>query len=120
MNYELSQRFYFESAQTLARDVDAAPSQRVHGHTYLCEVTVSNPPDPATGMVIDLGFLRQVVERARLGLDHHLLNEVEGLSVPTLENLCAYLWRSMEAELPSLLRLTIRREASGDSCSLVR
>ncbi len=32
--YELSQRFFFEAAHTLRREVEAEGSRRVHGHTY--------------------------------------------------------------------------------------
>ena len=38
--HELSQRFYFESAHTLRRSIEAEGSRRVHGHTYEAEVTV--------------------------------------------------------------------------------
>jgi 6-pyruvoyltetrahydropterin/6-carboxytetrahydropterin synthase len=69
-------------------------------------------------MVMDLARLRALAALARERLDHRLLNEVEGLGAPTLENLCAYLWKTFESEgcLPS--RVTVWREGMGDSCSL--
>jgi 6-pyruvoyltetrahydropterin/6-carboxytetrahydropterin synthase len=65
---------------------------RGHGHDYGLEVTVCGPVDPATGMVIDIGLLDQVVRREVLDrFDHKHLNlDVESFrsSVPTTENLC--------------------------------
>jgi len=54
----LSQRFFFDAAHTLRREIEAEGSRRIHGHTYHAEVSVRGPLDAATGMVIDLGLLR--------------------------------------------------------------
>jgi 6-pyruvoyltetrahydropterin/6-carboxytetrahydropterin synthase len=120
MRYDVSQKFFFEAAHTLDRDIETEAGKRVHGHTYHAEVTVSGQPDPRTGMLIDLGHLRQLIEHIRDRVDHRMLNEVEGLGIPTLENLCAYLWRQFEASGCHLQRVAVRREASGDSCVLSR
>jgi 6-pyruvoyltetrahydropterin/6-carboxytetrahydropterin synthase len=120
MSYELTQRFFFEAAHTLSREVEAEGSRRIHGHTYHASVTISGEPDSRSGMVMDLGRLREHVERARERLDHRLLNEVEGLGAPTLENLCAYLWRSFEEDGCPPSRVEVRREGMGDSCCLTR
>ena len=61
MNYEISQRFYFDAAHTLKRTIEAAGSRRIHGHTYHCEVTLAGAPDAKSGMVSDLGLLRAPV-----------------------------------------------------------
>lgn len=118
--FELSQRFYFEAAHTLAREIETDSSKRVHGHTYIAVATVSGEPDPRTGMIVDLGHLRAAIETVRGKLDHHFLNEVDGLGKPTLENLCAYLFRELSATVPALSGVTVKREASGDECSLRR
>lgn len=120
MIHELSQRFHFEAAHTLEREVESAPSRRIHGHTYLAELGIAGKPDPGTGMVMDLGRLREIVAHVRSRLDHHMLNDVEGLGAPTLENLCSYLWREFEREGCAPERIVVRREATGDCCTLRR
>ena len=59
---EVSQKFFFDAAHTLKRTLDdadeVAGSRRIHGHTYHAEVTVAGSADPDTGMVVDLGHLR--------------------------------------------------------------
>jgi len=118
MKFELSQRFYFEAAHTLRRNIDAEGSLRIHGHTYHVEVTIAGLPDPESGMMMDLGFLRQEVEKARLTLDHHFLDDVPGLGPATLENLCLFLHKQLKDSLPNLARIAIERPASGDTCTL--
>jgi len=120
MSYELTQGFYFEAAHTLEREVEADSSRRIHGHTYSAEVGVRGMPDKASGMVIDLGHLREVIARVRDLLDHRMLNEVPGLSNPTLENLCAFLWAAFEKEGVAPSRIVVRRDAPGDACTLTR
>lgn len=121
MTYELTQRFHFDAAHTLQRRVDAAPSKRIHGHTYTAEVTVAGTPDPQTGMVVDLGLLRRALDAVRDRLDHHLLDEVPGLGPATLENLCAFIARALldDGWALALAQVEVRREAGGDACRLI-
>lgn len=118
MKYELSQKFYFEAAHTLHREIDADGSRRIHGHTYHSEITLVGVPNPRSGMLTDLAFVRKEIERVRAILDHRFLDEVKGLGPPTLENLCAFLFRELRDTLPDLIRVSIERPASGDRCSL--
>lgn len=119
MKYELSQRFYFEAAHTLRRTIDAAGSLRIHGHTYHAEVTLVGKPDPQSGMMMDLAFLRQEVNKVREQLDHRFLDEVPGIGPATLENLCAFVYNNLKDTLPNISRVTIERPASGDKCCLL-
>ena len=117
-NYELTQRFFFDAAHTLKRPMETAGSRRVHGHTYHAELRVRGAPDPATGMVLDLGLLRAEAGKLRELLDHHMLDEVAGLGRPTLENLCAYIARHAQSAGLPLSGVAVWREGIGDRCSL--
>lgn len=118
--HQLSQRFYFDAAHTLNRVVEAEPSKRIHGHTYWAELLLEGEPDPATGMVVDLGRVRQHIQRLRMRLDHAFLDELPGLGVPTLENLCSYILGQLQAELPVLVAVRVWRDSTGDGCTLRR
>lgn len=116
MSYEISQRFFFDAAHTLRREIEAEGSRRVHGHTYHAEVFVRGLPAD-NGMVLDLGFVRQEIQTLREQLDHHFLDEVPGLGIPTLENLCTYIWRALAPKVPGLSAVTVERHAIGDRCT---
>ncbi|MDP3795705.1 MAG: 6-carboxytetrahydropterin synthase [Polaromonas sp.] len=118
MSYEISQKFFFDAAHTLRREIEADSSRRVHGHTYNAEVTVSGQPDARTGMVVDLGLVRRAIEQLRPQLDHHMLDDIAGLGPATLENLCTFIWRQLAPALPSLAAVRVWRESVGDSCTL--
>jgi 6-pyruvoyltetrahydropterin/6-carboxytetrahydropterin synthase len=116
--FTVSQSTFFDAAHTLRREIDAEGSKRIHGHTYRIEVSVQGQPDPTTGMVIDLGFLRQRLSGVREQLDHHLLDEVSGLGIPTLENIAAFIANSMDNLRPPLSSVRVWRDGIGDACLL--
>ena len=117
--FELSQTFHFDAAHTLRRDAasatEAKGSRRIHGHSYNAEVTLRGEPAPDTGMLLDLAVLRAAIAEVRDSLDHHHLDEVPGLGLPTLENLCLYIHRAL-AHLPGLHAVSVWRASTGDRC----
>jgi len=115
---ELTQEFYFEAAHTLAREFDTESSRRMHGHTYHAEVTVRGERDPRSGMILDLAVLRAHIAIVREVLDHQLLDDVEGLGHPTLENLATFIGNRLRALEPRVATIRVSRRASGDSCLL--
>lgn len=78
-----------------------------HGHSYICDVTVSGPVDPTTGMILDLGLLDRVLASSvHDHLDHRNLNldvpafaECAGGTIPTGENLARYIADRVQAAL---------------------
>jgi 6-pyruvoyltetrahydropterin/6-carboxytetrahydropterin synthase len=116
MIFTVSQSTYFDAAHTLRRDIETEGSKRIHGHTYRVEVSISGTPDPETGMVIDLGILRLRLSQVRELLDHHLLDEVAGLGIPTLENLAVFFASSMNDLSPRVSMVKIWRDGVGDAC----
>lgn len=119
MQFTISQRFFFDAAHTLRRQIETEGSLRVHGHTWHAEVALSGARDPVSGMVLDLGLLRQALDALRTRLDHQLLDEVPGLGAPTLENLCLFIAGALPPQLRAqLTRVRVWREALGDACTL--
>jgi 6-pyruvoyltetrahydropterin/6-carboxytetrahydropterin synthase len=111
---ELTQEFGFDAAHFLGTGVPE--NKRLHGHSFYVEVTLRGEPDARTGFLRDLGEVKAVLEGLREELDHRLLNEIDGLGAPTLENLSRYIFRRAKAALPEVGRVKIRRPSYGQSC----
>jgi 6-pyruvoyltetrahydropterin/6-carboxytetrahydropterin synthase len=114
--YEITKRFTFEAAHTLKREISSVSSKRIHGHSYRAEITVRGVVDPMAGMVIDIGLLEHAIAKLHDQLDHHFLNEVPALGIPTMENLCAFIWRDLQPQFPGLHKIAIHRDTCGNSC----
>jgi 6-pyruvoyltetrahydropterin/6-carboxytetrahydropterin synthase len=87
-------------------------SPNFHGHNYEMEVSVVGEVDPATGMVVDLGWLAALIKaQIEDRFDHKNLNldteEFRALN-PTAENICLVIWRILRAQLPDSLDLRVR------------
>ena len=110
---ELSQEFTFDAAHFL----EGAPEyRRMHGHSFYAEVTLRGEPDPATGFLRDLGEVNRALGEIRESLDHRLLNDIEGLGKPTLENLARYIYVRAKQALPEVARVKLRRPSYGQTC----
>jgi 6-pyruvoyltetrahydropterin/6-carboxytetrahydropterin synthase len=92
-----------------------------HGHSYVCDVTVSGPIDPRTGFCIDLGVLDRILEaEVRQRFDHRNINLdvpefADGKLVPTGENLARFIFERVEHALAgkaTLLRVTVAEDAT--------
>jgi 6-pyruvoyltetrahydropterin/6-carboxytetrahydropterin synthase len=77
-------------------------------------------PDPRTGWVADFAVLDAAIRPVRDLLDHHYLNDVEGLDQPTLEAISRWIFERLSREMPLLHRVTVRRGSCGEGCSYER
>jgi 6-pyruvoyltetrahydropterin/6-carboxytetrahydropterin synthase len=84
----------------------------LHGHNYVLEVVVSGEIQPATGYVMDLKELSDVISRRVIqDVDHRNLNtDVPWLRgcIPTAENLALAFWERISSELPEGLLRSVR------------
>ena len=105
---ELVKDFSFEAAHWLPNVPEGHKCRRVHGHSFRGQVSVRGPVDTRTGWVMDFAELRAAVQPIVETLDHYLLNDIDGLSNPTSEVLCIWIWNRLEPVLPLLDRVTIQ------------
>jgi 6-pyruvoyltetrahydropterin/6-carboxytetrahydropterin synthase len=91
------------SAEVNERVFGRCANRNGHGHNYTLEVTVAGKPDAVTGFVVDLKWLKDVMEKEVVGVyDHRHLNlEVPEFArmIPTTENIAIAAWRRLEPVL---------------------
>ena len=108
--------FYFEAAHFLPSAPAGHPNSRLHGHSFRARVTIDGQPDPKTGLIMHLGDLEAALQDVQKALDHRLLNEVEGLSVPTLEFIAEWVWNKLSNRVPGLAEIEIARDSCSEGC----
>jgi 6-pyruvoyltetrahydropterin/6-carboxytetrahydropterin synthase len=83
-----------------------------HGHSYVCDVTVTGEVDPVTGFVADLSLLDAALQReVRDRLDHANINLdvpefADGRLMPTGENLARFIAERVQRALGGAARVT--------------
>jgi 6-pyruvoyltetrahydropterin/6-carboxytetrahydropterin synthase len=92
-----------------------------HGHSYVCDVTVSGDVDPVTGFCVDLRALDRVLgTEVRDRFDHRNINLdvpefADGKLIPTGENLARFIFERVQQALgPStaVVRVTVAEDAT--------
>ena len=82
-----------------------------HGHSYVCDVTVSGEVDAVTGFLVDLPVLDAALEReVRARFDHRNINLdvpefADGGLVPTGENLARFICERVQSALGGGIRV---------------
>lgn len=107
MRARLTKDFRFESAQTLPNVPSTHKCGRMHGHSFLVEISVEGDVNPATGWIYDHAEISRAMDPIVEMLDHAYLNEVPGLENPTIELMAGWLWRKLAPQLPGLAEIVI-------------
>jgi 6-pyruvoyltetrahydropterin/6-carboxytetrahydropterin synthase len=108
--------YYWNEAWTAEKNQQVfgrCANRNGHGHNYTLEVTVAGEPDPVTGFVVDLKWLKDVIEREVMtAFDHRHLNlEVPEFAtkIPTTENIAIAAWGRLEPSIMAAGGATLSR-----------
>ena len=99
------------SEEQNARVFGLCARESYHGHSYVCDVTVTGEIDPATGMIVDLGALDRVLAtEVRERFDHRNINLdvpefADGKLVPTGEELSRFIYERVQRSLGTAARV---------------
>lgn len=104
---DIFKAFTIESAHRLPHVPSGHKCERLHGHSYRIEIHVRGPVGQDTGWVIDFADMSNAFQPLFEQLDHHYLNEVEGLSNPTSENIARWIWTRLMPGLPMLSQVVV-------------
>ncbi len=85
--------------------------ENYHGHSYVCDVTVTGEIDPETGFIVDLGALDRVLAtEVRDRFDHRNINLdvpefADGKLIPTGEELSRFIYKCVQNALGNSVRV---------------
>ena len=105
---EIFKEFQIEAAHRLPNLPEDHKCFRLHGHSFRIAVHVRGEPGEESGWVMDFADIKRAFQPLFDRLDHHYLNEIEGLENPTSENLARWVWTRLEAVLPGLSKIVVR------------
>jgi 6-pyruvoyltetrahydropterin/6-carboxytetrahydropterin synthase len=98
----------FEAAHRLLALPEGHKCKRMHGHSYEVTMEFEGTPDAACGFVIDFAAIDAVWDEMCGGLlDHRYLNDVEGLEVPSVENICVWIYERVGLVLTELVAVEV-------------
>ena len=107
MKVTLSKTFKFDAAHYLPCVEDTHKCKNLHGHSWKVEIQVHGEVDKEKGWFMDFKDLKDAWNPVKNLLDHHVLNEIEGLENPTSEMLAVWIWDKISYKLPGLHSIII-------------
>ena len=105
---EIYKEFTIEAAHRLPNVPELHKCSRLHGHSFLIRLYVSGEVPEPSGWVMDFSGLKRAFKPLYDQLDHHYLNDIEGLENPTSENLARWIWDHLKPQLALLSAVEIR------------
>ena len=99
--------FTIEAAHRLPNVPAGHKCARLHGHSFRIELHLQGEVGATTGWVMDFADVKAAFQPIYDQLDHHYLNEVDGLENPTSENLARWVWHKAKPVLPLLSKVVI-------------
>lgn len=94
--------YTFEAAHKLPNVPDGHKCGRLHGHSYRVRIHLEGEINETSGWFIDFADIKKVFKPIYDQLDHHYLNEIEGLENPTAELIAKWIWNKLKPLMPEL------------------
>lgn len=113
---QIYKEFRFEAAHFLPSAAPGTPNSRVHGHSFRARVVIEGEPDASTGYIFHFEDIAEALRETQEALDHRLLNEVDGLSAPTLERIAMWIWNRLSNRIAGMAQVEVHRDSCGEGC----
>jgi 6-pyruvoyltetrahydropterin/6-carboxytetrahydropterin synthase len=112
---EIRKSFTFEAGHYFEHMPEDHGYRQFHGHSFYAEVTLAGLPDATSGWIADFADIDAAIGEIRTALDHRLLNDIPGLSVPSLENIAMWIADRLKEKYPNLAAVSVARPSCGES-----
>lgn len=106
-HYRIWKEQRLESALQLMSAPEGDKRRRLHGHSYLIRLHLTAPLDPIMGWTVDYGDVKEIFKPIYKALDHHRLDELNGLSLTDPASICRWVRNEFANDLPQLDRIDL-------------
>ena len=106
-HYRIWKEQRFESALRLQRAPESNRRRQLHGHSYLLRLHLTSPLDPVMGWTVDYGDVKEIFKPVYKELDHHLLDELEGIEDTDPASIARWIRQRLDNKLPQLDRIDL-------------
>lgn len=118
--FEIEKDFQFEAAHYFEHKDANDLFKKLHGHSFAGTVRIEGDAQEDKGWIRDLWKIETIINDVIAPLDHVLLNEIEGLDQPALEQIAKWIFERLDPKLPGLSCVEVRRPSCGERARIKR
>ena len=104
----LTRKYTFQAARKLSKIDSDHICANLHGHTFQVTIKIEGSLNSENDFVMDFFDIDKTFNNLIYNvLDHKYLNDIEGLSSPTTENLSIWIWNTLIIKLDNLKEVSV-------------
>lgn len=108
----IAKSFTFEAAHKL-ENANKIENKNIHGHSFHVTIFIKGEIKD-NGMILDFSHLEEKIKFLKEILDHSYLNDIDGIALPTLENIGLWIYNRLKFDLNNLHKIMIERRTCGE------
>jgi 6-pyruvoyltetrahydropterin/6-carboxytetrahydropterin synthase len=114
--FEITKQFTFEAAHYFPNMPEGHIYKKIHGHSFVGEVTFYGKQKKDNQWVNDFGEINLSLEKIKKKLDHQCINNIKEIGLPTLENIAMWIGKQLKKEYSNVRSVKLSRPSCGEAC----
>ena len=114
--FEITKQFTFEAAHYFPNMPEGHIYKKIHGHSFVVEVTFSGKKNKDNQWVTDFDELSKSLNEIKKKLDHKCIIDIKEIGIPSLENISSWIGKQLQKKYSNLCSIKLSRPSCGEYC----
>ena len=114
--FEITKQFTFEAAHYFPNMPEGHIYKKIHGHSFVVEVTFSGKKNKDNQWVTDFDELSKSLNEIKKKLDHKCINDIKEIGLPSLENISSWIGKQLQKKYSNIRSIKLSRPSCGEYC----
>ena len=114
--FEITKQFTFEAAHYFPNMPQGHIYRKMHGHSFVVEVTFFGKKNKESQWVTDFDELSKSLNEIKKKLDHKCINDIKEIGLPSLENISCWIGKQLEKKYSNVRSIKLSRPSCGEYC----
>ena len=114
--FEITKQFTFEAAHYFPNMPEGHIYKKIHGHSFVVEVTFSGKKNKDNQWVTDFDELSKSLNEIKKKLDHKCINDIKEIGIPSLENISSWIGKQLKKKYYNVNSIKLSRPSCGEYC----
>ena len=114
--FEITKQFTFEAAHYFPNMPEGHIYKKIHGHSFVVEVTFYGKKNKESQWVTDFDELTKSLNEIKKKLDHKCINDIKEIGIPSLENISSLIGKQLKKKYSNVRSIKLSRPSCGEYC----